>query len=383
MGLLTIADPTKSGSIDITVPEGHGFAAIFNNSDYSLTASTSAGTGAYLPARQHRNIPLDKPLTRFSWSNPVLSTSQAVGLQQLVFEVYGQSELRNNVLASLTSSNLANTSSSNVLSSQSIANDGNTPGTSVIETSIGGVTYISVTNDGVMHYKILSNNVLTEVLTIVPSTTAVATVLFHGTADNAAIANNANNATNASAATNATNLTGGSLTSTGVASLDGGTITTTGAGSIVGSGNAKFGSYTHETAGSYNGRDSFASTKSLLALLNTDNDAHLYCTPANGKLKITNSSKGADIAQFQDSSGLTLIGDAPINFSNGFLHSIGSFSGTGNGTFNHNAGGTPYNVQATCKLSGSTQTMGAAAYSSTQVTINTGSGLAWTALAFR
>ena len=76
-------------------------------------------------------------------------------------------------------------------------------------------------------------------------------------------------------------------------------------------------------------------------------------------------------------------GGGQYNMNVGSLSRISLFSGTGTGTFNHGLGAVPNFVIPICTAAGSTQTMGFSASTSNQVTITTGAGLAWTALAIR
>lgn len=72
----------------------------------------------------------------------------------------------------------------------------------------------------------------------------------------------------------------------------------------------------------------------------------------------------------------------PITFQQRmYLAGASFFSGTGDGVFSHGLGVTPEWVGLTDSASGSTQTVGAASYTSTQVTISTGAGHAWKGVA--
>jgi hypothetical protein len=79
---------------------------------------------------------------------------------------------------------------------------------------------------------------------------------------------------------------------------------------------------------------------------------------------------------------LSTSGQTYSMYTNG-MSRISQFSGTGNGTVNHGLGATPSFAIAGCTLNGSTQTMCCTTGSSTQCTITTGSGLAWSAMALR
>jgi hypothetical protein len=72
-----------------------------------------------------------------------------------------------------------------------------------------------------------------------------------------------------------------------------------------------------------------------------------------------------------------------VNFNVGRIKDFNTFTGTGSGTFNHGLSGTPADCWVTTNVNGSTQTVGASSFTSTTVRIDTGSGLAWRATAYR
>ncbi len=80
---------------------------------------------------------------------------------------------------------------------------------------------------------------------------------------------------------------------------------------------------------------------------------------------------------------LTMQNAGKINLNVGGIKDLSTFSGTGNGTFNHGLSGVPVDCWVTTSASSSTQTVGCTTFTATQVTITTGAGLAWRATAYR
>lgn len=66
----------------------------------------------------------------------------------------------------------------------------------------------------------------------------------------------------------------------------------------------------------------------------------------------------------------------------GLLRQVGTFSGTGSGTFNHNCGTTPDFIAITENVSNATMTVGVDTIGSTTAHVNTGTASAWIAIAF-
>jgi|GEM_PF-3894187 len=71
-----------------------------------------------------------------------------------------------------------------------------------------------------------------------------------------------------------------------------------------------------------------------------------------------------------------------VNFTTGSITEWKTFSGTGNATFLHGFAGTPADAWATTSAAASTQTVGVT-FTSTQITVTTGAGLAWRVTAYR
>jgi hypothetical protein len=116
---------------------------------------------------------------------------------------------------------------------------------------------------------------------------------------------------------------------------------------------------------------------------------------AQGTGKAYLISGGLNSLYADGNNGVTFLANAPINastsiatfgkvnFNTGGIKDLNTFTGTGSGTFNHGLSGTPTDCWVTCSVNGSTQTVGAANFTSTQVTITVGAGLAWRATAYR
>jgi hypothetical protein len=100
---------------------------------------------------------------------------------------------------------------------------------------------------------------------------------------------------------------------------------------------------------------------------------------------IASASNGAiysDNGNFKTSGAGTVTASLfdPILGNAGF-NCRGNFSGTGSGTVSHGAGTTPGWVGITCSQSSSSMTVGAAAYTATQVTVTAGASYTWKGLA--
>ncbi len=100
---------------------------------------------------------------------------------------------------------------------------------------------------------------------------------------------------------------------------------------------------------------------------------------------IATASAGAiysDGGHFKTTGSGTLLAAAftPTN-GNGTFNCKGIFSGTGSGTVSHGAGQIPNWVGITCSQSSTSMTVGAASYTSTQVTVTAGGAYTWKGLA--
>lgn len=394
--ILAQGDPTQAGNVVVDVPETRGFMAVFNDSDYSLFLSTGAigASGAYLPARQHRNVPLYGASVKLAWNNPTLTTPKPIGPQVLVFEIYGMSELATNPLASLTSSNLANTGSSNV-SSDSIKNDGNPAGTIIVEATQAGAASSStvIGNDGIMLLAVMIASSLVNVLQTsnvdpvvklgalthmvdvlgnleVQGTTSLdagaittdgagaltATSLHGPLTGNASTATTATTATNANALNSGANVPGGKLGK----SVDGDILDASGATTAIHSSGAT-NPVSIDAPGGINSTSGYFSRSGV-----------------NGDL-IDASGTGV----YLKGSGAGLLYQYPNGTTRWTRSQESTFTGSGSGTFNHNCGGTPTHVFAICSVASSSETVGSANFNASQCQITCGASIAFRAMAIR
>lgn len=151
------------------------------------------------------------------------------------------------------------------------------------------------------------------------------------------------------------------------------------------------------TAGFW-GKDSGGTPRILLQLLNVDNDAHLFTSPANHNLKFSKDDFSADIMILNNSTGLTMQGtgsssvvtanklvitgaSAQVTLLNSGISRLSTFAGTATGTYNHGLGATPTIVLPMQDVVGS-QTMGYDTLTVTQVHITSGAGNSFNALCY-
>lgn len=265
--------------------------------------------------------------------------------------------------------NVGNTVNTAMGGSTSLQNDGNTQ-TVIIEATPSGApsSTISIDNEGNFTIKGNNDGTLTTLLQLVAGASPAVKL--------------------AAAAVLVEALGGlqvdGDLTVKGSSSLDNADITSDGVGNMTSTGNLTGHSCVHnhaDTGSGFYGQDSGGTSRLLLQLFSTDQDGHLYTTPAHKNLKVSKNDGSGDIATFNDTSGFTL-NLGKINFGSGIgtLVSLTSGAGTGNGTSNTLITNPTAIVFDPCTVSGSSQTIGGTTTSTT--TITTGSGLAWRYIAY-
>lgn len=347
--MITLPVQTLAAGASITVSAGSagtvGAVVLYNESP-NLVRVTWAGSSRWLPA----------------WSGDVFYVNQAPGFTgSFVLTAQSISSASNAPstvivgiayapgepipgtypVALMRQTNVGN-STLPTTAAQSVINDGNAAGATVVEATQSGQTTSSLNleNNGAALLAPVSNGVLLSALVVTPGDASTAATgsfgdsanptnwALHGVADQVPPAGiqtgtlpagvtvpAANISGSIPSATDATNLTGGTLTATGAASLDSGVITTDGAGNM--------------------------------GILGT--------------------------------TGLTLRN----NTGRGIRMMVG-FSGTGSGTFSHGGNTTPSCVQLTTFKLNSSQTMGYDTPGGTTVHVTAGAGFAWVgaALAF-
>jgi hypothetical protein len=119
----------------------------------------------------------------------------------------------------------------------------------------------------------------------------------------------------------------------------------------------------------------------LLSLAQSGATIRAIATPPNDTL-VLNNSTNAVLKILTGTNGVDLL-TGSYNFPVGSLSRVSPFSGVGNGTFNHGLGVMPdYFLTLPCNVSSSSQTIGLANATTSQVIVTTGAGLGWNAVAY-
>jgi hypothetical protein len=119
----------------------------------------------------------------------------------------------------------------------------------------------------------------------------------------------------------------------------------------------------------------------LLSLAQSGATIQAIATPPNDTLVLSNSTN-AVLKILTGTNGVDLL-TGSYNFPVGSLSGVSPFSGVGNGTFNHGLGVMPdYFLTLPCNVSSSSQTIGLANTTTSQVIVTTSAGLGWNAVAY-
>lgn len=351
---------------------GAGRIVVYNESNYNLQLAWDAFS-TYCPAWTAMLYCITSNNVNISWSiQSTLITTATPPISQVIIEAFDNNEpiLGTFPAPLVRQTNIGNSVNANVSNANALINTGNPAGTNIVTVQASDAASATWIGDNSGNLTIKSDNAgtLTTLLQLIAGASpgvklAAASVLVEALG-NLQVDNN--------------------LTVKGSSSLDNSTITTDGSGDMTAAGNLTGHSHIHnhtDTGAGFYGQDGGGTPRVLLQLLSTDQDGHLYTTPAHKNLKISKNDGSGDIATFNDANGFTL-NVGKINFGSGIgtLVSLTSGAGTGNGTSNTFITNPTAIVFDPCTQSGSSQTIGGTTTSTT--TITTGAGLAWRYIAY-
>lgn len=360
-------------TVDLQVsPETLSWMRLTNESPYLLLVPTRGGMEP-LPAWTDA---IYEPPTYSQMQVTVigLSTAQNAPSSSLVVTTYDAGDpapVGTFPVALNRQTNLGNQSLPSAVTSLIVS--GETPPNTIVEATPSG--YASATldmvDDGTIHFRAISNNVLTDMLTVTPGTaTTYASARLNGTAEAADTANSvagANVTGTVANATNATNATTAAAVNTGHVLLDN-------TPQLVLDNTALNG----ETAGSLKITTVNGTTGLVELHIKNPTGAHTFIDQQTGSVDIY--PNGGIVC-----GGLIVNSSATVQNiiglkNNGGLSGMTFFSGAATGTYTHGLATTPAYVGPTSNANGS-QTMGADSYGSSTVHITSAAGQAFKAVA--
>lgn len=413
MNIITAFDPSAAttGEFNMVFPGGRGKMLVFNESNINLQLTFANGYTSYVPAwtaNLYCLNGLSSPLV--VWTQYSTLTSSGAPISQVVIEGFDPNEpVPGTYPAALVrQTNIGNSVTTNVGSTTSLKNDGNLPGTSIIEAtpSDAGTSTWSADNSGNLLIKGDNAGVLTTLLQLIAGaspavklaaaavlTEALGNMKVDGTFESvgAATLDSTLSVTGAATLSSATlsstlSVTGattvnnitingnitlsgtlnslqitGSLRVNGITLLDNGAIQTDGSGNMLFGGTLGVGS-----AG--NVLDASSSV-----------DTYLKTRTAGGNINFQNPNGTTRVSV--GSGGLIFQTGTGIQWKSGDTLSIThKFTGSGSGTYSHGATAAPFIILVIDTSSGGSMTVGVSGITSTQCTVTCGAAHAFSAL---
>lgn len=394
--VLNTFDPLTYSSNNIPINTTHACCKLkmYNNSTCNIKLTfPGSGDTDMLHAKEANVFTVKVPTKYVEWeiTSQIKSDPNEIPISEVSMVVYNPNEqVPGTYPITIThQTNIGNVGGvkSTVSGTNSLTNDGNPSGTTILESTVAGQagSSITLTNDGLY----------------------ALSVLVAGTLIQAIKTNNSGSLLQLGAASKLVEVLG-ALQVDGVSTLDNGNITTDGAGNIIIKG-AKIGKSAAGDVLDASGVDTYVKSGGSFyfqspngtSVVQIDNQGAVYIHTAGGTAKIGSTAAGLlnfdvngvraaqinaggiDVTTSTPNSittkNLTLNNNGQINLIAGSLARLTIVSGTGTGTVNHGLGGMPRVCIPITSSGSSTQTIGAT-WNSTQVTVTTGNGYAWVCL---
>lgn len=375
MQIVTTFDPSASttGTFNLVLPGNRGKVLVYNESNINLTLTFSNQDTTYIPAWMAMVYCVhDLPSPVVTWTQLQQLAAASSPISQVVIETYDPGEALAGVYpaALVRQTNIGNAVNTVSGTSASIQNDGNTGGTTIIESTPSGAGASTWQADNSGNLTVKGNNAgtLTALLQLIAGASPAVKI--------------------AAASIVAEVLGGlkvdGTFESAGAATCDStlavtGTSTFTGAITGTNTSNALVSSILRGTTNLPLGTLGISASADIIDA-SGDNT---YVKSRNLGNIIMQAPNGTSTWQFDNSgANFSCVGGGGINFNIGRIKDINNGSAL-SGTINHGLSGTPGAVLATCNSSGSSATVGASNYTSTQFTLTIGGGLNGRWVAYR
>lgn len=183
MQRIPIFDPTAalSGQFDLFLPNG-GWLVVTNESVIAILLQFGDGQQRLINPFTIRAMQVSVKQTVCQWTQDysITGAQAPTGLNITTGECYDPAEWTGGefILALPRLVNIGNTTSGGTVSD--LVNDGNAPGTQIIESTASGApgSNVKVTNDGGMLVKVLDNGAYSTILSITPGTVSTPQVSF-------------------------------------------------------------------------------------------------------------------------------------------------------------------------------------------------------------